>query len=129
MAVRGARPTPTHLKLVTGNPGKRALPEGEPMPAGSPVRPAWLRGKRALALWDELARIAFWLTEADSYKLAAWCDRQADFEIATRRKAWTAADRREHRSLGSELGLDPSSRARLGTEQRAPKKDAADKYF
>lgn len=30
MATRGRKPTPTHLKLVTGNPGKRALPKNEP---------------------------------------------------------------------------------------------------
>ena len=27
MATRGRKPTPTHLKLVRGNPGKRALPK------------------------------------------------------------------------------------------------------
>ena len=32
MAPRGRKPTPTHLKLVTGNPGKRPLPKKEPKP-------------------------------------------------------------------------------------------------
>ena len=32
MAPRGKKPTPTHLKLVTGNPGKRSLPAAEPAP-------------------------------------------------------------------------------------------------
>src|SRR5579859_6127075 len=109
MATRGRRPTPTILRLVTGNPGKRPLPVGEPMPEGKPVKPNWLKG-RGSALWDEVMAFAFWLTLADSYKLAAWCDRQADFERERKRKTWKAADRREHRSAGSELGLDPSSR-------------------
>jgi len=30
--VRGPKPTPTHLKLVTGNPGKRRLNQAEPKP-------------------------------------------------------------------------------------------------
>lgn len=29
----GCRPTPTALKLVRGNPGKRALPKNEPRPS------------------------------------------------------------------------------------------------
>jgi phage terminase small subunit len=72
--------------------------------------PAWLEGRGA-ELWREVFSFASWLTVADSYKLAAWCDRQAQFE--TDRATWSAADRREHRSAGSELGLDPSSRQRL----------------
>lgn len=133
MGVRGRKPTATVIKLATGNPGKRALPEDEPTVDGSPVVPAWLKG-RGLKLWNEVMEFAYWLTVADSYKLAAWCDRQADFEKSSARKAWTAADRREHRSLGSELGLDPSSRARLGAnlngaKKPEPKKDAAGKYF
>lgn len=130
---RGRKPKPTHLKLVEGNPGHRALPEDEPTVSGGPVRPKWLKG-RPSGLWDEVLAFAYWLTIADSYKLAAWCDRQADFE--KNRKAWTAADRREHRSLGSELGLDPSSRARMGNDLRGAgsgketkPKDVAAKYF
>jgi phage terminase small subunit len=131
---RGRKPKPTHLKLVEGNPGHRALPEDEPTVSGDPVRPKWLKG-RPSALWDEVLAFAYWLTVADSYKLAAWCDRQADFEKS--RKDWTAADRREHRSLGSELGLDPSSRARMGNDLRGvgsgskatKPKDVAAKYF
>jgi phage terminase small subunit len=126
MAVRGARPKPTLLRIVTGNASKRPLPEGEPDPGGKPIKPKWLKS-RAAVLWDEVLEFAFWLTVADSYKLAAWCDRQADFE--RKRKSWTAADRREHRSAGSELGLDPSSRARMGTKPNGVKKDPADQYF
>jgi hypothetical protein len=63
-----------------------------------------------------------------SYKLAAWCDRQAEFE--KNREHWTAADRREHRSAGSELGLDPASRTRLGPIKAPRRKDdPASKYF
>lgn len=127
MAIRGARPKPTALRLVEGNREHRPLPVGEPVPQGDPVKPKWLKGRGA-ALWVEVMGFAFWLTLADSYKLGAWCDRQADFE--RKRKTWTAADRREHRSAGSELGLDPSSRARMGTKPHGAKdKDPAEGYF
>src|SRR5436190_2747711 len=93
--IRGRKPKPTQLKLVTGNPGGRPIPKGEPDPGGKPIKPKWLKGRGA-TLWSEVMGFAFWLTQADSYKLAAWCDRQADFE--NNREHWTAADRREHRS-------------------------------
>src|SRR5690242_3574636 len=101
MGSRGPKPRPTHLHIVDGTFRGDRHPENEPNPGGEPVKPKWLKGRGA-ALWDEVLGFVFWLTIADSYKLAAWCDRQADFE--KNRKTWTAADRREHRSLGSELG-------------------------
>jgi phage terminase small subunit len=118
----------TVLRLVTGNRGRRPIPKGEPMPSGKPVRPKWLRG-RAASLWDDVMAFAFWLTVADSYKLAAWCDRQAQFENPQIRKRWTAADRREHRSLGSELGFDPSSRARMSTHDPGREGDNAARRY
>lgn len=129
MLVRGGqRPTPTLIKLARGNPGKRPLPEGEPMPEDPPAMPNWLDGRGA-QLWDELVRIAFWLRAPDSYKAAMWCWRQAEFEKPECRVEWTAADLREHRSLGSELGLDPSSRARIGMARNAKKATGAGQFF
>lgn len=84
------------------------------MPEGKPAKPKWLKGRGA-ALWDEVLAFVSWLTIADSYKLAAWCDRQADYERS--RKQWTAADRREHRAAGSEIGLDNAARARMGVKR------------
>jgi phage terminase small subunit len=119
--IRGRKPKPTR------NSGGRPIPKGEPDPGGKPRKPKWLKGRGA-TLWSEVMGFAFWLTQADSYKLAAWCDRQADFE--NNREHWTAADRREHRSAGSELGLDPASRTRLGPLKDPRRKDdLASKYF
>jgi phage terminase small subunit len=126
--LRGQKPTATVIKLATGNRGKRALPVGEPMLEDPPVMPKWLKGRGA-ELWRDIVRIAFWLREPDSYKLAAWCDRQAEFEKPSKRAAWRAADRREHRSLGSELGLDPTSRARMGMVRHEKKKAGAGQFF
>lgn len=37
--MRGRRPKPTHLKVVSGNPGKRPLNPAEPRPAGDLAKP------------------------------------------------------------------------------------------
>ena len=103
---------PAYLKLVTGNAGKRPIPMTEPVVRGGPAKPAWLTGRGA-EVWREVVGFAYWLTRADSYMLADWCDREAAKENPRKRAKWTASDRREHRSLGSELGLGASSRARM----------------
>jgi phage terminase small subunit len=55
MAVRGRKPKPTHLKVLSGNPGRRPLPESEPKPQPvAPPCPDWLP-EEARAKWDELA--------------------------------------------------------------------------
>jgi phage terminase small subunit len=117
------------VKLATGNRGHHPLPKNEPMPDGDPVMPAWLNG-RAVELWVELTRICFWLKQPDSYKLALWCERTAQLEDPMIRGAWTNIDRTEWRQMGSELGLDPISRARMGMVKRGTKaEDPAKKYF
>jgi phage terminase small subunit len=115
---RGRKPTPTWQKVIKGNPGKRPLPTNEPVATGAPVKPKWLKG-RPSDLWDEVLKVAYWLSFLDSYKLAMWCDRQADFEDKRIRSTWNASDRREHRSLGAELGFDPSSRAKMAKDDPA----------
>lgn len=56
----GRRPTPTHLKVVAGNPGKRRLPENEPQPTmGSPTPPVWLSDD-AKVQWG---RFSVWLEQ------------------------------------------------------------------
>lgn len=96
---------------MTGNPGKRPIPS-EAFVEGAPIKPAWLDG-RAAEIWAEVVAFAYWLTVADSYTLAAWCDQQAAFEQPRKRASWRASDRREHQACASDLGLDPANRARL----------------
>lgn len=53
----GRRPKSRDLKLVTGNPGHRPIPEDEPQAVpGWPDKPAKL-GKVAAAEWDRLAEL------------------------------------------------------------------------
>ncbi len=75
--MRGRKPKPTYLKLLTGNPGKRPLNEREPQPRPEPeipVAPLELSAE-ARAEWDrvagELSRLGT-LTLVDRAALAAY---------------------------------------------------------
>lgn len=89
--MRGRKPKPTHLKLVTGNPGKRRLNPAEPRPASAaaPMPPAEL-SEEARTEWRRVARLLHrlgLLTGADRAALAAYCQaygrwRQAERALA-----------------------------------------------
>lgn len=126
----GRRPKPTALKLVTGNPGKRALPEegAEPVPpAGEIIRPAFLK-KRAAELWYEYAPVCTsmgTLTTADPHLLAEWCQLTVKME----RNRTTASERAQRRMIGTELGIGAASRAKIGAGGKRPPADPADAFF
>lgn len=77
----GRRPTPTALKLVTGNPGKRALNKKEPKPAAkAPPCPPHLDND-AKSVWKRLCALLKKmgvLTEADGLALERLCDCYSD---------------------------------------------------
>lgn len=130
----GGRPRkPTHLKVLEGNPGKRALPENEPEPTpGAPEPPEWLR-PAALAEWTrivpELDTLGM-LTKVDGAALAIYCSAVAEFEEADELLArfgpvvkgsrgpmtnpalrpWRAAAETINRMI-NHLGLSPSARS------------------
>ena len=127
MAMRGRKPTATVIKLARGNPGRRPLPQGEPAPQGAAEKPDGLSGRPSL-LWDQFIGRAYWLTWADGPKALIWCHLQAEFE----RKPGKMVSSRiaQLRALGSELGLDPASRARLGVRDgEQEREDPAAKYL
>ncbi len=74
--MRGRKPTSTAIKLVTGNPGHRPLPEDEPQfQAAIPKCPLAL-DKVGQAKWKEKSKLLFnagVLTEADGETLAIYC--------------------------------------------------------
>ncbi len=143
----GGRPAkPRALKILEGNPGKRALPKNEPLPDEATGEiPAWLKGRGRRA-WKWLApmltRLKL-LTEADEDALALLADAYAEYiecravvrkegrtyELETkfgsmirpRPEVGMAADawRRVHRML-TEFGLTPSSRSRIQIPAEAP---------
>jgi P27 family predicted phage terminase small subunit len=75
--MRGRRPKPTRLKVLTGNPGKRPLTAGEPRPEPAiPECPPEL-GPVARKEWDRLATALASLkilTALDRAALAAYCN-------------------------------------------------------
>ena len=120
MAIRGRKPKPAHLKVLEGNPGKRPfqpdLAAGERPEGGiDPPRPLTRRPRQ---LWEAYIRPADWLTTFDAPRAFMWAHLQAEFEADP--AAMTAARIAQLRALGSELGLDPSSRARAGFQLQRP---------
>ncbi len=86
MDMRGRRPKPTRLKVLTGNPGKRPLNTNEPLPEpAAPECPPEL-GPVARQEWDrivgELAALRL-LTELDRAALAVYCGSYAMWAEAT----------------------------------------------
>lgn len=86
MGRRGPAPTPTKLKVLRGNPGKRKLPTNEPEPTpGAPSMPDWLSAE-AKREWKrvvpELLKVGL-LTVVDRAVLAAYCQAHAELVWAT----------------------------------------------
>ena len=74
--MRGRKPTPTRLKILAGNPGKRPLNSREPQPAQKMPRCPKHLDKAARAEWrrkaPELFRVGL-LTAVDDNGLAGYC--------------------------------------------------------
>jgi len=85
--MRGRKPTPTHLKLVRGNPGKRRLNAAEPSPERTLPSPPPELSADARAEWDrvagELHRIGV-LSGIDRAALAAYCQAYGRWVVAER---------------------------------------------
>jgi len=75
--MRGRRPKPTRMKILTGNPGKRRLNENEPMPEPSipdcpPELGADKRARSGIVWWRRLAPLRM-MTHLDRAALASYC--------------------------------------------------------
>ncbi len=120
---------PTALKIVTGNPGKRPLPENEPDPQGEVKKPPFVKGK-AVRLWKlrapELERLGV-LRSVDVEMFGVWCCLMAEFAESPR--SFNAARLTQMRALATSFGIDPSARARMGTVPMGKKKDGAEEFF
>ena len=134
---RGRPPKPTALKVIQGNPGKRALNKNAPTPdalAEVPSPPPWL-GAIAASIWRQVAP---WLvqskilTDTDLHNLEVfamayqrWREAQEDItkngivvmgaKQEIKNPACTVANEaaRQISTFGAALGLDPAARARL----------------
>jgi P27 family predicted phage terminase small subunit len=152
--VKGRKPKPPALRLVTGNPGKRPI-KATPRPQGQAARPGGL-SPGAAAEWRRLApRLTALglLTPADRAFFAAYCEAVATWREANdklREHGAVVLDRNsrviknpwlrvradaaaELRQFGAEFGLSPVGRARL--DDQAPggggrsNNDPAARYF
>jgi len=54
--MKGRKPTPTTIKVLTGNPGKRKVPEGEPVPDSNLPTPPSHLDPYAVEEWERLAQ-------------------------------------------------------------------------
>jgi P27 family predicted phage terminase small subunit len=139
--MRGRKPTPTNLKLVRGNPGKRkierACPEPEPLFAPPPDWLPEAAAERWRQLMPELARWGLF-TRLDADALAIYCNACALYreQMAEAAKAGAVVSTpsgypmqnphlavankaaRVIREFAAEFGLTPVARVRLkGTAQ------------
>ena len=77
MAQRGRKPKPTVVKILEGNPGKRALNEKEPKPKNkAPKCPSWL-DKEAKKEWRRISKQLEEmgvLTEVDMAAFSGYCE-------------------------------------------------------
>ena len=138
--MRGRRPTPTRIKVLTGNPGKRALNKSEPRP--DPVVPACPPelGPRAQREWHrlvgDLSKFHL-LTNLDRAALAAYCGAYALWAEATEaiqkygtmikspagfpmQSPYIAIANRQAEimmRIASEFGFTPASRSRISMPQ------------
>jgi P27 family predicted phage terminase small subunit len=139
--MRGRRPKPTRLKVLTGNPGKRPLNATEPRPdAVVPDCPPEL-GEIARREWNrlvgELAALRM-ITNLDRAALAAYCGAYALWAEATEaiqkygtmikspsgypvQSPYVAIANRQAEimmRIASEFGFTPASRSRIATPSK-----------
>lgn len=151
----GRRPKPSHLKVVTGNPGKRKLNDKAPRPAREiPDPPAHLTDWGKVA-WGKLTVLLDGmgvLTVADGLALERLCDIYADIlqlrnTIAVEGRTYTVqtdngflikphpavamladADRR-FKSYLVEFGLTPAARVKVNADGGEKEADPLNQFF
>ena len=140
--MRGRRPKPTRMKVLTGNPGKRPLNVNEPSPqAAVPECPAEL-GPVAHREWDRLVgelAVLKLLTNLDRAALGAYCGAYALWAEAMEaiqkfgtmvkspsgypiQSPYVAIANRQAEimmRIASEFGFTPASRSRISTPSKA----------
>lgn len=156
MPPRGAKPTPTNIKLITGNPGNRPIPKNEPRPhSRKPTPPAHLNAD-AQEEWariaDELDALGI-LSGLDRAALAAYCQAYGRWAQAERAlaKMSNQADgliiktqsgnmiqnplvgvankaMSDMMRYAAEFGMTPSARSRVSAGD-AEEYDAAERFF
>ena len=149
MGRRGPTAKPTALKVLAGNPNHEALPENEPQPKSDAVAcPAWLAidaKKEWKRLAPEMMRLGI-LTNADVTAFAAYCTAYANWKQAQiyineygptvetpngymQPSPYVAIAKNalnDMKIFCQEVGLTPSSRARITGGLAASKDEEVD---
>ena len=138
--MRGRKPTPTALKLLRGNPGKRSLPEDEPHPDPDIPEPPDNLSRDARIEWERVTPILYdlgLLTTIDRAALVGYCvawGRWMEAEDELRKygavvKApsgypvqspfLAVANRamKQVKEFAAEFGMSPSARTRVAVTQ------------
>jgi len=136
LIMKGGKPKPTVLKLLQGNPGKRAINKKEPQSGPGRIRaPSELspEGKKHFRKMAATLRRSQLYTELDTHALAllaeayaTWCLAQrhiqedgmltTNAEGTTIQSPWAriaSTTARQIHSLLAEFGMTPSSRSRV----------------
>ena len=136
----GRPPKPTRMKMLQGNPGKRALNQGEPKPKlKRPKCPAHLQGE-ARKEWNRISKLLVELgilAEVDRAALAMYCTQwgryvEAETKLADSSRwveetdngykyqtVWlqiSATAMKQMTRMLAEFGLSPSTRSRIKVE-------------
>jgi P27 family predicted phage terminase small subunit len=134
--MRGRKPTPTHLKELHGNPGKRRLNKNEPRPDGELyAAPEWMSASQregwayaitcsphGLLKCLDRSVLAIWVVAEDLHREAA--EKIAQYGLLTRspnaglplQSPYLAILNKQAQIMlkaGAELGFSPSSRTRV----------------
>ncbi len=147
--VRGRKPTPLKLRIIRGNPGKRALGKEPQFETEAPAKPPLLTGAAAEE-WDRLTEQlshAGLLRTVDRAALAMYCQAWARW-VNAEQKVETfgvviSAKGREIKNiylrvaeeamaqlirLAAEFGMTPASRTRLTMGPEGGRKDPLDLF-
>lgn len=147
---RGRKPKPTHLRLLEGNAGKRAINKAEPKPSGALVEPPGDLPSAALPFWTQaiadapaglLKRLD--LRVLVVWSIAAWLHSDAAKQVATSSTVVQTKDGNiiQHPSLAilnkqahimmkaaAEMGFTPSSRSRVSADGDEGERNPFDRF-
>ncbi len=154
--MRGRKPTPTHLKVLAGNPGKRPMNDDEPeATSGIPPVPIHMTEDEQAA-WKKLGEqlnAAGVLTNLDAMAFEILVRAYVRVVDAARKVAehgpvwmekgdskipkfayspyWAMQNKEEKKliALLAEFGLTPSSRTRVKIEKEAKKDSGKSRFF
>lgn len=118
------RPTPTAIKKLSANAGRRPMNTHEPMPpSGAPPCPDWLSGD-ALDEWSRITpalALMGVLTQVDHSVLIGHCVTYGEIvQTVKSGEPLKAALLGQMRAYAVELGLTPAARAKLSITPAKP---------